>query len=118
VLRRPLESACVRSRELGKRVIYDPYLTWIHYESVSRNDAHDYRKHWRAEAEHERWCTNFAKIDVADPSFNPQFHGSAHPFETFHRATHAEIQLWLDAQLKRGKLLSRRVNPQPSSGRS
>jgi GT2 family glycosyltransferase len=52
---------CVRARAAGSRVIYDPFLAWIHYESVSRgSDEQDYRKHWRAEAEHERWRENIA----------------------------------------------------------
>jgi O-antigen biosynthesis protein len=90
---------CVRVRLGGQRVIYDPFLTWIHYESVSRGqDAHDYKKQWRAEVEQELWRSNFAEIDLVDLSLNPHLAHSVRPFETFSRPTHAEIQVWLQAQ--------------------
>jgi GT2 family glycosyltransferase len=90
---------CVRVRLTGQRVIYDPFLTWIHYESVSRGqDAHDYKKQWRAETEQELWRSNFSEIELMDLSLNPHLAHSPRPFETFHRADHAQIERWLQAQ--------------------
>ena len=90
---------CVRVRLGGQRIIYDPFLTWIHYESVSRGqDAHDYRKQWRAETEQELWRSNFSEIELMDLSLNPHLVHSPRPFETFRRANPAEIDIWLQAQ--------------------
>lgn len=92
---------CVRARGAGKRVVYDPALTWIHYESVSRGqDAHDYKKQWRAEAEHETWRTNFAGVDRVDLSLNPHLTCQTRPFESFHRTSREKIDLWFEAQLR------------------
>ncbi len=93
---------CVRVRSAGKIVIYDPFLTWIHYESVSRGrDSDDYKKLWRAEAEHERWRAAFSPIDRLDLSINPHLAHSVRPFATFHRLDRDAIEMWLQAQLKR-----------------
>ena len=93
---------CVRVRSAGKIVIYDPFLTWIHYESVSRGrDSDDYKKLWRAEAEHERWRAAFSPIDRLDLSINPHLAHSVRPFATFHRPDRDAIEMWLQAQLKR-----------------
>jgi hypothetical protein len=83
----------------GKSVIYDPFLTWIHYESVSRGqDAHEYRKQLRAETEHEVWRSRFAAVDRLDLSVNPHLARSSRPFVAFHRCDKEAIELWLQAQ--------------------
>jgi len=93
---------CVRTRLADKAVIYDPFLTWIHYESVSRGfDAHNHKRQWRADAEHELWRSRFSKIDLVDLSVNPHFARSRRPFETFYRLDRKEVELWLAAQLAR-----------------
>jgi O-antigen biosynthesis protein len=93
---------CVRMRLANKAVIYDPSLTWIHYESISRGfDAHDLKRQWRADAEHELWRSRFSEIDLVDLSVNPHFARSRRPFETFHRLDRKEIELWLSAQRAR-----------------
>ena len=93
---------CVRTRLANKAVIYDPSLTWIHYESVSRGfDADNYKRQWRADAEHELWRSRFSEIDLVDLSVNPHFARSRHPFETFHRLDRKEIEHWLAAQRAR-----------------
>ncbi len=93
---------CVRVRTAGRLVIYDPFLTWIHYESVSRGrDSDDYKKQWRAEAEHERWRAAFSPIDRLDLSINPHLAHSVRPFATFHRPDRDAVEMWLQAQLKR-----------------
>jgi GT2 family glycosyltransferase len=93
---------CVRVRNTGRSVIYDPFLTWIHYESVSRGqDAHDYRKQWRAVAEHDRWRSRFSQAELVDLSNNPHVSLAQRPFELFHKPTGEAIELWLDAQRRR-----------------
>ena len=93
---------CVRVRAAGRIVIYDPFLTWIHYESVSRGrDSDDYKKQWRAETEHERWRAAFSQIDRLDLSVNPHLAHSVRPFSTFHRPDRDAIEMWLQAQAKR-----------------
>jgi GT2 family glycosyltransferase len=93
---------CVRMRNTGRSVIYDPFLTWIHYESVSRGqDAHDYRKHWRAAAEHERWRSRFSVAELVDLSNNPHMSLASRPFELFHRPSREAVELWLEAQRQR-----------------
>jgi len=93
---------CVRVRASGKVVIYDPSLSWIHYESVSRGrDSDDYKKQWRAEAEHERWHAAFSQIDRLDLNVNPHLARSVRPFSTFHRPDRDAIDLWLRAQVNR-----------------
>jgi O-antigen biosynthesis protein len=93
---------CVRVRQTGRSIIYDPFLTWIHYESESRGqDAHDYRKQWRAAAEHDRWRSRFSTAELVDLSNNPHVSVAQRPFEVFRRPTAEAIELWLDAQCLR-----------------
>jgi GT2 family glycosyltransferase len=83
---------CVCSRLVNKSVIYDPFLTWIHYESVSRgSDSLDSRKLMRAAAEHERWRSQFSEIDLVDLSVNPHLSRWTRPFCGFHRPQREEI---------------------------
>jgi GT2 family glycosyltransferase len=90
---------CVRVRNTGRSVIYDPFLTWIHYESVSRGqDAHDYRKEWRAAAEHDRWRSRFSAPELVDLSNNPHVSFASRPFEVFHTPSSETVELWLEAQ--------------------
>lgn len=99
---------CVRARNAGKAVLYDPSLTWIHFESITRgSDSGDYKKHWRAEQEHENWRRKFSEIELVDLSINPHLTGSTPPFHAFHRVTQAGIGMWLEAQLKRGVVVGR-----------
>jgi GT2 family glycosyltransferase len=93
---------CVRVRNTGRSVIYDPFLTWIHYESVSRGqDAHDYRKKWRAAAEHDRWRCRFSAAELVDLSNNPHVSLAPRPFELFHRPSGEAVELWLESQRQR-----------------
>jgi len=93
---------CVRVRAAGRTVIYDPFLTWIHYESVSRGrDSDDLRKQWRAHAEHEIWCAGFPEIDRLDLNVNPHLARSVRPFSRFDRPDRVAIELWLQAQMNR-----------------
>jgi GT2 family glycosyltransferase len=93
---------CVKVRNTGRSVIYDPFLTWIHHESVSRGqDAHDYRKQWRAAAEHDRWRSRFSAPELVDLSNNPHLSLAARPFEVFHKSSGEAVELWLEAQRQR-----------------
>ena len=93
---------CVRVRNTGRSVIYDPFLTWIHYESVSRGqDSHDYRKQWRVAAEHDRWRSRFSVPELVDLSNNPHVSLASRPFEVFHRPSGEAVDLWLEAQRQR-----------------
>jgi GT2 family glycosyltransferase len=90
---------CVRARIAKKRVVYDPFLTWIHFESISRGqDSQSQKKQWRAEAEHERWLTRFSDVQLIDLSLNPHFSGSSRPFETFRSIARSQLELWMEAQ--------------------
>jgi len=93
---------CVRARACGYSVLYDPFLTWIHYESVSRGrDERDVEKQRRVEFEHNEFRSAFLKIDLVDLGLNPHLARSMRPFETFHRPDREAIEAWLDAQLRR-----------------
>jgi GT2 family glycosyltransferase len=106
---------CVRVRASGKIVIYDPFLTWIHYESVSRGrDSDDYKKQWRAEVEHERWLAAFSPIDRLDLNVNPHLAHSVRPFSTFHRPDREAIEMWLQAQMKRRERWQQATGDQPA----
>ncbi len=93
---------CVRVRASGKGVIYDPFLAWIHYESVSRGqDAHEFSKQLRADAEHEVWRSRFSGVDRLDLSVNPHLARSVRPFVAFNRTDKEAIELWFQAQMTR-----------------
>jgi len=99
---------CVRARNAGKAILYDPFLTWIHFESITRGlDSGDDKKHWRAEEEHERWRRKFPKVELVDPSLNPHLTGSTPPFHSFHRMTLAGIGTWLEGSAKTWRTMPR-----------
>ncbi|HYU12662.1 MAG TPA: glycosyltransferase, partial [Stellaceae bacterium] len=106
---------CVRVRAAGRSVIYDPFLTWIHYESVSRGqDAHEYTKQLRAETEHEVWRSRFPAVDRLDLSVNPHLARSSRPFVAFHRCDKEAIELWLEAQKVRCERWQRATGCRPA----
>jgi GT2 family glycosyltransferase len=93
---------CVRVRAASGRVLYDPVLTWIHYESASRGaDSNDDRKRWRAEEEHAAFTSHFSEVDLLDLSVNPHLFRSGRPFEVFQRLDRNTLDLWLHAQVLR-----------------
>ena len=93
---------CLRVAATGRSVLYDPLLTWVHYESVSRGrDPDDAQKQVRADLEHEAWRAGFDKLDLLDLSGNPHLRRSSRPYELFRRPDREEIELWLAAQLRR-----------------
>jgi GT2 family glycosyltransferase len=96
---------CVRARAEGGTVLYDPSLTWIHCESVSRGfDDHNESTRKRFDLEFTRWRAGCAELDLVDLSLNPHLVRSPRPFELFHRLDAATVDAWLDAQLYRREL--------------
>ena len=63
---------CLRVRDAGLKVLYDPYCTFYHYESKSRGLNVDHRRWAQAEAAgllmRARWGEAFS-----DPFYNPHF---------------------------------------------
>src|SRR6266851_1505041 len=93
---------CVRARANGYSVLYDPFLTWIHYESLSRvRDEHDREKQRRVGLEHGEFRSAFPAVDLVDLGLNPHRSRSVRPFETFHRLDRETIEAWFQAQLRR-----------------
>jgi GT2 family glycosyltransferase len=93
---------CVRTRAHGYSVLYDPFLTLVHYESVSRGrDEHDVEKQRRGQFEHREFCSTFPAADLVDLGLNPHLACSVRPFETFHRPDREAIEAWFQAQLRR-----------------
>ena len=101
---------CTRTRAQGYSVLYDPFLTWIHYESVSRGrDEHDAEKQRRVELELGKFRSGFAAVDLIDLGLNPHLARSVRPFETFHRLDRETIEAWVQAQLHRRDQWDRRL---------
>jgi GT2 family glycosyltransferase len=55
---------CLKLRELGKRIVYDPDLTMVHFESSSRSSEVE---EWEKELLKERWLA----LTAVDPYSNP-----------------------------------------------
>ena len=93
---------CVRARVHGYSVLYDPFLTWIHYELVSRGrDEHDVEKQRRGALEYSEFRSAFPAIDLVDLGLNPHLARSVRPFATFQRLDREAIDAWFQAQLHR-----------------
>jgi GT2 family glycosyltransferase len=93
---------CVRVRAHGYSVLYDPGLSWIHHESVSRGrDEHDVEKQRRVGVEHGEFRSAFPTVELVDLGLNPHLARSARPFDTFHRLDRETVETWLQAQLRR-----------------
>ena len=65
---------CLKMREAGYLIVYDPYAEATHHESVSRGDEYTAQKaqRWRREAAYmqQRWSQYYEK---GDPYYNPNF---------------------------------------------
>jgi O-antigen biosynthesis protein len=93
---------CVRARGSGGMVLYDPFLTWIHYESASRGlDDDSESSRLRFDEEFSRWRAHCTAFDLVDLNLNPHFVRSPRPFEIFHRVDGQTVDTWLMAQRHR-----------------
>ena len=65
---------CLKIRQAGLLIVYDPFAQAVHHESVSRGDEYtkDKAVRWRREAAlmKERWTGYYEK---GDPYYNPNF---------------------------------------------
>ena len=65
---------CLKLREAGYLVVYDPFAEAVHHESVSRGDEYTAKnaERWRREASYmkEHWAEYYEK---GDPYYNPNF---------------------------------------------
>jgi GT2 family glycosyltransferase len=95
---------CLRVGLAGRSVIYDPALTWIHYESVSRGyDQDNPGKQRRGDAEHAQWLQRFSDVDRVDLAGNPHLGLGSFPFASFHSLRQDEVRLWFEAQARRAE---------------
>jgi len=63
---------CIRARAIGRRVIYTPFATLIHHESVSRgHDDLDYRRRQRLARESRIMRSRYKDVIWQDPFWNP-----------------------------------------------
>jgi len=106
---------CVRARVTGKTVLYDPFLTWIHYESASRGfDDHNESTRRRFDLEFTRWRDGSAALDLVDLNLNPHLIRSPRAFEVFHRVDAQAVDTWLAAQRHRRQQLAAQPAPCPT----
>ena len=65
---------CLKMREEGYLVVYDPYAEATHHESASRGDEYTAAnaQRWREEASYmkEHWAKYY---ENGDPCYNPNF---------------------------------------------
>ena len=65
---------CLKIRETGKLIVYDPFVTLIHYESKTRGYEDTPEKVARFEAEIEKFQKKWKKIyEEGDPYYNINF---------------------------------------------
>lgn len=65
---------CLKIREMGKLIVYDPFVTVIHYESKTRGYEDTPEKVARFEAEIAKFQKKWKKIyEEGDPYYNPNF---------------------------------------------
>jgi GT2 family glycosyltransferase len=106
---------CVKARAAGGMVLYDPFLTWIHYESASRGfDDHSESNRRRFDLEFTRWRAGWQALDLVDLSLNPHLVRSPRPFEVFHRVDKEAVDTWLAAQQRRRRLMAAQQVPCPT----
>ncbi len=73
---------CLKIRETGKLIVYDPFVTVIHYESKTRGYEDTPEKVARFEAEIEKFQKKWKKIyEQGDPYYNPNFSLHSNQYE-------------------------------------
>ena len=65
---------CMKLRQAGYLIVYNPYAELYHYESISRglDDQGEKAERYNRESEHfrEKWK---AELEAGDPYYNPNF---------------------------------------------
>lgn len=65
---------CLKIREKGYLIVYDPFVELLHYESKSRGYEDTEEKIKRFQGEIKRFQTNWKHVlEKGDPYFNPNF---------------------------------------------
>ncbi len=72
---------CLRIREQGYRVVFTPYVTLYHHESISRGKDDNLEKITRAKKEANYMRKRWAGIIANDPFYNPNLNYSRPDFE-------------------------------------
>ncbi len=73
---------CLKIRETGKLIVYDPFVTVIHYESKTRGYENTPEKVARFEAEIEKFQNKWKKIyEEGDPYYNINFSKNSCQYE-------------------------------------
>lgn len=93
---------CLRVRERGLAVIYEPGIEAIHHESKSRGLNNTAEKVAWDDAELEDLYRKWGDIVFRDPSINPQWVcGRARSFEGFRDLSVRQVSNWIDYCLER-----------------
>jgi O-antigen biosynthesis protein len=83
---------CLRAREAGEIILYDPRITLIHHESVSRGaNLTGEMIAWdcgELEALHRRW----GQALFQDPGYNLHYTRQGYPFDGYRHPAAAEVQ--------------------------
>ncbi len=82
---------CLRVRELGRLVIYDPRLILTHYESVSRGaNLTSQMLEWDQSELHTLYM-RWGDACLRDPAYNPHYATSGYPFDGYRDPSSEEI---------------------------
>ena len=73
---------CLKIRELGKLIVYNPFIEFTHYESKTRGDENTPEKKKRFEGEIKLFLKKWDKfLEKGDPYFNRNFDKFSDQFE-------------------------------------
>ena len=65
---------CLKIRQIGKLIVFDPFVELYHYESKIRGYENTPEKQERFEKEIEKFLTKWKKFyEKGDPYYNPNF---------------------------------------------
>ncbi|MBV1797730.1 glycosyltransferase [Siccirubricoccus sp. G192] len=87
---------CLKLRAAGLRVLYEPGIALVHFESKSRGlDDQDAGKKERAEFEARKLAERWGEGLLRDPGFNPHWSRWTRPFAAIREPSAAEIEAHL-----------------------
>ncbi len=72
---------CMRVREAGYRIVYNPFAVLYHFESKSRGREISESQQVRHRAEAAAFRARWGAGEIADPYYNPHFERYARPFD-------------------------------------